>query len=134
MAQTKVKKQKSRVKQRKAKAKRQQEKKSQTHHPWDFWMKELARREPQALVSWLLPGAVFRGTIDKELRGRTVHADLLFLVLWQGIEIILHIEFQRKDVEDMARRVWEYNVLTNCVEPYPVYSVVIYLTPQEGIV
>jgi len=34
----------------------------------------------------------------------------------------------------MARRVWEYNVLTNCVEPYPVYSVVIYLTPQEGIV
>ena len=89
-------------------------------------MKVLARQEPQALVSWLLPGVRFLGTIDKELQGRTVQADLLFRVLWRGVEIILHIEIQRKDDKDMARRVWEYNVMTRCIEPYPVYSVVIY--------
>jgi len=51
-------------------------------------MKLLARQEPQALVSLLLPGAKFLGTIDKELQGRTVEADLLFRVIWCGVEII----------------------------------------------
>ncbi len=97
-------------------------------------MKVLAKQEPQAVVSWLLPGAKFLGTIDKELQGRTVQADLLFRVLWRGIEIILHIEIQRKDDKNMARRVWEYNVMTRCIEPYPVYSVVIYLSQQGDIV
>ena len=97
-------------------------------------MKLLAKQEPQALVSWLLPGAQFLGTIDKELQGRTVQADLLFRVLWRGVEIILHIEIQRKDDDNMAHRVWEYNVMTRCIEPYPVYSVVVYLTQREGIV
>jgi hypothetical protein len=54
--------------------------------------------------------------------------------LWHGVEIILHIEFQRKDAKNMARRVWEYNVMTRCIEPYPVYSVVIYLSQQGEIV
>ena len=74
------------------KTKKQQTKRSQMPHLWDFWMKVLAKQEPQAVVSWLLPGAKFLGTIDKELQGRTVQADLLFRVLWRGIEIILHIE------------------------------------------
>lgn len=127
----------TRVKERKSsppKAKKQRSKRSKIAHPWDFWLKELARQEPQALVSLLLPGAVFLGTIDKELRGRTVEADLLFRVVWRGVEIILHIEFQCRADKDMAHRVWEYNVMTRCVEPYPVYSVVIYLTQRDGIV
>ncbi len=131
MARAKVKVPKARLPK---KAKKQRTERSKVPHPWDFWMKELAKREPQALVSWLLPGAKFLGTIDKELQGRTVQADPLFRVFWRGVEIILHIEFQRKDDKNMARRVWEYNVMTRCIEPYPVYSVVVYLTQQEGIV
>jgi hypothetical protein len=119
---------------KKTKTKKQQTKQSKVPHSWDFWMKVLAKQESQALVSWLLPGAKFLGTIDKELQGRTVQADLLFRVLWRGIEIILHIEIQRKGDQNMARRVWEYNVMTCCIEPYPVYSVVIYLTEQGDIV
>jgi hypothetical protein len=115
------------------KTKKQQAKRSQVPRPWDFWMKVSAKQEPQALVSWLLPGAKFLGTIDKELQGRTVQAGLLFRVLWRGIEIILHIEIQRKDDKNMARRVWVYNVMTRCIEPYPVYSVVIYLSQQGDI-
>ncbi|HWS83109.1 MAG TPA: hypothetical protein VN207_02500 [Ktedonobacteraceae bacterium] len=34
----------------------------------------------------------------------------------------------------MAHRVWEYNVMTRCVEPYPVYSVVIYISQKGEIV
>jgi hypothetical protein len=32
----------------------------------------------------------------------------------------------------MARRVWEYNVLTNCLTGLPVYSVVIYLAKSKS--
>jgi len=130
LAKTGVKERKSRP----PKAKKQRSKRSKVAHPWDFWMKELARQEPQALVSLLLPGAEFLGTIDKELQGRTVEADLLFRVVWRGVEIILHIEFQRQADKNMAHRVWEYNVMTRCVEPYPVYSVVIYLSQKGEIV
>jgi hypothetical protein len=65
----------TRIKEQKSRPPRAKKQRSKVAHPWDFWMKELARQEPQALVSLLLPGAVFLDTIDKELRGRTVAAD-----------------------------------------------------------
>ena len=46
--------------------------------PWDDSMKMLARANPQALVSLLLPGAKFLGEQDRELKARTVEADLLY--------------------------------------------------------
>ena len=50
--------------------------------PWDDSMKMLVRANPQALVSLLLPGAKFQGEQDKELKARTVEADLLY-ELWE---------------------------------------------------
>ncbi|MBA2284669.1 MAG: hypothetical protein H0W02_04240 [Ktedonobacteraceae bacterium] len=40
---------------------------------------------------------------------------------------VLHIEFQRYRDGDMARRMWEYNVLATCNLKLPVISIVIYL-------
>jgi hypothetical protein len=108
--------------------------KSEIAHPWDFWMKALTKQEAQALVSFLLPGAKFLGTRDKELEARTVEADLLLNVIWRGIEIILHIEFQRKADKNMGLRTWEYNVVTRYLTGCPVYSVVLYLQEESGII
>jgi len=82
--------------------------------PWDDSMKMLVRANPQALVSLLLPGAKFQGEQDKELKARTVEADLLYNVIWRGRKIILHVEFQVEADKNMARRVWEYNELCLC--------------------
>jgi predicted transposase YdaD len=101
---------------------------------WDDLMKILVRANPQSFVSFLLPGAQFLGERDKELQTRTVHADLLYNVIWHGREIILHVEFQRKRDEQMALRVWEYNVLTRFLTRRPVYSIVIYLVKQKNVV
>jgi len=130
LAKTKGKEQKSRL----SKAKRRQLKGSKVAQPWDFWMKALTQQEAQALVSFLLPGAQFLGTRDKELEARTIEADLLLNVIWRGIEIILHIEFQRKADKNMGLRVWEYNVVTRYLTSCPVYSVVIYLEEESGII
>src|SRR6266849_4580471 len=97
-------------------------------------MKMLVRANPQALVSLLLPGAKFQGEQDKELKARTVEADLLYNVIWRGRKIILHVEFQVEADKNMARRVWEYNVLTDYLTGLPVYSVVIYLVKRGTIV
>jgi len=101
---------------------------------WDDLMKMLVGANPQALVSLLLPGARFLDERDKELKARTVEADLLYNVIWKGRKIILHVEFQRKRDKRMALRVWEYNVLTRCLTSRPVYSVVIYLVKGGKII
>jgi len=46
----------------------------------------------------------------------------------------LHVEFQVEADKNMARRVWEYNVLTDYLTGCPVYSVVIYLVKRGTIV
>jgi len=97
-------------------------------------MKMLVRANPQALVSLLLPGAKFLGEQDRELKARTVEADLLYNVVYKRRKIILHVEFQRQGDKRMARRVWEYNVLTNYLTGRPVYSVVIYLAKKGTVV
>ena len=102
--------------------------------PWDDSMKMLVRANPQALVSLLLPGANFQGEQDRELKARTVEADLLYNVVYKRRKIILHVEFQRQGDKCMARRVWEYNVLTNYLTGRPVYSVVIYLAKKGTVV
>ena len=102
--------------------------------PWDDSMKMLVRANPQSLVSLLLPDAKFQGEQDKELKARTVEADLLYNVIWRGRKIILHVEFQVEADKNMARRVWEYNVLTDYLTGLPVYSVVIYLVKRGTIV
>ncbi len=102
--------------------------------PWDDSMKMLVRANPQSLVSLLLPGAKFQGEQDRELKARTVEADLLYNVVYKRRKIILHVEFQRQGDKRMARRVWEYNVLTNYFTSCPVYSVVIYLAKCGTIV
>jgi len=102
--------------------------------PWDDSMKMLVRANPQALVSLLLPGAKFQGEQDKELQARTVEADLLYNIVYKRRKIILHVEFQQRGDKRMARRVWEYNVLTNYLTGCPVFSVVIYLIKKGTIV
>src|ERR671930_1153303 len=97
-------------------------------------MKMLAKASPQALVELLLAGARFESVEDSELKARTVNADIIYRVVWKGKKTVLHIEFQRRRDKEMARRVWEYNVMTGCRLRLPVYSVVIYLVPDGEVV
>ena len=105
---------------------------------WDDALKRLFMVEPQDMVSWLMPGAIFVERVSLELKltpeqqalmkMRTRHCDLLYKILIYGMVVLLHIEFQKRARSDMAKRVWEYNVMASLMYGVPVYSIVIYLT------
>jgi predicted transposase YdaD len=97
-------------------------------------MKWLVRQNPQFLVSFLLPDAVFVGEVDRELQAPSVTTDTLYRVTWQEEPIVLHVEFQLKHDDEMGRRLWQYNALTNIHTKLPVYSVVIYLLEDKRLV
>src|SRR5262249_1123435 len=105
-----------------------------TPKPWDDSMKWLVRQNPQSLVSFLVPDAVFESEVDRELQAPSVTADTLYRVTWQGKQIILHVEFQVKHDANMGRRLWHYNALTDIHTKLPVHSVVIYLLEDNGLV
>jgi predicted transposase YdaD len=101
---------------------------------WDQSLKFLSKMNPQSFVSLFLDGAEFLGERDKELQSHTIYADLVYEVQWHGEKIILHVEFQRSRDGNMARRVWEYNVLVECTTQLPVYSVVLYLVKDGNAI
>jgi vacuolar-type H+-ATPase subunit H len=68
------------------------------------------------------------------VQSREIQADILYNILWKRQRAILHAEFQRRRDADIGRRVWEYNALTECLKQVPVYSFVIYLVKDSGIV
>ena len=103
---------------------------------WDHLIKRLARANPQHLVSLLMGDAIFEGEAINELQvqSREIQADILYNIKWRSRLAILHAEFQRRHDADIGRRVWEYNVLTECLKQVPVYSFVVYLVKDSGIV
>lgn len=101
---------------------------------WDDLMKLLSGANPQHLVSFLLPNARFKHVADKELKTRTIEADMLYFIEMNGKEGILHGEFQRYRDRDMGQRLWEYNALTTCITRKKVYSFAIYLRPGGTVV
>ncbi len=101
---------------------------------WDDLMKMLVREDPQALVSLLLPGASFQGVMDKELKTRTIEADLLYRIIWNRKKVVLHVEFQRRRDKNMGRRLWEYNSVTSYLSRLPVRSIVLYLVKGGKVI
>ena len=94
---------------------------------WDILMKMLAGANRQHLVSLVLPGAKYEHELNTELQSRTLEADLLYVVTWNGQKMILHVEFQRRRDGNMGRRLWKYNAQTAIITELPVCSFVIYL-------
>jgi hypothetical protein len=102
---------------------------------WDDLIKVLITANPQSIISFLFPGAQFLENLNTELRNpiRNVVADSLLKVVWMGLEIIVHIEFQRHAEGVMPRRVWEYNVLSTYVYQRPTLSFVVYFVEEANI-
>lgn len=101
---------------------------------WDSFMKLLVEANKQDLVSFLLPGATFEKELNSEMQSRVLEADLLYVVNWDGMQVILHVEFQKRRDGDMGRRLWKYNAQTTIITDMPVCSFVIYLQRDGNVV
>src|SRR5260370_40303350 len=81
--------------------------------PWDDTMKRLIRANPQHFVSWILKGAIFKAALSIELKNWTRERDFLLDVLQNERQMLVHMEFRSREDEDMAQRLFEYNVIAN---------------------
>ncbi len=99
--------------------------------PWDTSLKVLLSEKPQDFASWILKGAIVKEKLLTEFTGRKVNADALLNVMYEGEEVLLHIEFQSGNDADMAERLLEYNFRARREHKRDVYSCVIYLR-QDG--
>src|SRR5579883_33328 len=100
---------------------------------WDDTMKRLISAHPQHFVSWLLKDAQFMQLLPQELKNKTREADVIFQVLLNEAEMLLHLEFQSSDDSNMALRLLEYNVLAISEYKRPVLSCVLYLRNGQTI-
>ena len=100
---------------------------------WDDTMKRLICAHPQHFVSWLLKDARFVQLLPQELKNKTREADVIFQVLLNDAEMLLHLELQSRDDASMALRLLEYNVLAVRQYQQPVLSCVLYLRKGPAV-
>jgi predicted transposase YdaD len=101
--------------------------------PWDDSLKKLVHADPQAFVSWFVPGASFIGARPHELKNWTLEVDALLEVKVDGEDMLLHLEFQTYSDPDMAERLLRYNVLARSEHKLPVLSCVIHLLAEGEV-
>jgi len=101
---------------------------------WDDIMKRMFAANPQHFLNWLTPGAIMVRELSPELKTRTLITDLMYVIIWYGQKIILHVEFQRRGDDEMGKRLWEYNSTTSVNNDMVVMSVVIYLRKERKTV
>ncbi len=88
-----------------------------------------------AILSFATPDVQVLETLDTEQQTVKVHRnDMTFKVLWHNETVLLHIEVQTEDSRDkpMPLRVLAYASELLLRHELPVYSVVIYLSPNAG--
>ena len=114
---------------------------------WDDMLKRLFAANPQHFLNWLLPGAVVLRELSTELKTQTLaelkskqpletrdlYTDILYVILWYGVETILHLEFQRRGDKEMGKRLWHYNSTISINRDMPVCSIVIYLRDDRVV-
>ena len=67
------------------------------------------------------------------MQSRVLKPDLMYVVNWDGIELIMHVEFQKRRDGNMGRRLWEYNAQATIISGLPVCSFVIYLQREGNV-
>ncbi|HEY5003994.1 MAG TPA: hypothetical protein VII61_12620, partial [Ktedonobacteraceae bacterium] len=70
---------------------------------WDDLMKMLVRAHPQDFVSLVFNGVQYIGDVTNELKVRSVDADFLCKAKLGDTDIVVHVEFQRRDDDKMQR-------------------------------
>src|SRR5690242_7691103 len=100
---------------------------------WDDSLRKLIRANPQAFILWVLGEAQFIGELPEKLKSWKLEVDSLLHVIFNGKEMLLHIEFQTYNDSAMAERLLRYNILARSEYKLPVLSCVIYLLRDGNV-
>ncbi len=97
--------------------------------PYDNLMKSLFEGNEQEAINAFLPGAKYLETLNIEVLRTPMRVDCAYKVFYQGIEHLLHVEFESGSNSRMAARLHNYHASLHYKYDLPVISVIIYLFP-----
>ncbi len=97
--------------------------------PYDNLMKSLFEGNEQEAINAFLPGAKYLETLNIEVLRTPMRVDCAYKVFYQGIEHLLHVEFESGSNPRMAARLHNYHASLHYKYDLPVISVIIYLFP-----
>ncbi|MBA2680254.1 MAG: hypothetical protein H0U76_17890 [Ktedonobacteraceae bacterium] len=100
---------------------------------WNDPLKELLTQAPQDFVKWLTPHSTFDEELSPYLADGEFETDLLCRVFYGYEPYLLHVQFQRESDLEAAQHLLMYNVMASNEYDLAVYSVLIYLKPEEFV-
>jgi hypothetical protein len=109
----------------------EQKKQSQVY---DTSMKDLVDRQAKDILPALLPGLTYQETLNIEVVKPVLRTDKVYLVMYQGKQHILHIEFESGKNKRMGARMLAYNAMLHLEHNLPMISIVIYLFETQMVV
>ena len=101
--------------------------------PYDDNLRQLVHAIPEAFIFWLLGKAQLIERLPEKLQTWKLEVDALLRVVFDGKEMLLHIEFQAYNDSSMPERLLRYNVLACSEYNLPVLSCVIYLLRDGNV-
>jgi predicted transposase YdaD len=102
--------------------------------PYDDTLKIFVSENAQDFISWLVKGARVKDKLSPEFEGRKLQADaLIVVVLPDGAEMLVEIEFQADNDPTMPERLLEYNLRARREHKRAVLSCVIYLRNDGNV-
>jgi len=101
---------------------------------YDTSMKELVDRQVKDIVPVLLPGAIYKSTLNIEIVKPVMRTDKAYIIMYKGREHILHLEFESGSNLRMGARMSAYNSVLHLEYNLPVISILIYLFKTKIVV
>jgi hypothetical protein len=95
-------------------------------HEYDATFKGWMQSQAPAILPLLVPGVEYKEDLNTEAVPPVMRADKVFLVHYQGIQQILHIEFETRSKTAIRSRLMVYNTLLHYKHKCPVTTMVIY--------
>ncbi len=100
---------------------------------FDVSCKHLLRCYPEHVLGLLrLPGeVVWGGALQSEVAAPPQVADAVARIRWNGVEYLVHLEFETRAKRILPQRMFWYNGTLSAKHRLPVYSVAVCLTPRR---
>lgn len=93
---------------------------------FDTSLKEWMNKQAPSLLSHFFKGAIYLDTRDVEVVRPTMRADKVFLMYYEGVRCVGHIEFETGADDKMAYRLAVYNTVLLHDYELPVVSMIVY--------
>jgi hypothetical protein len=106
--------------------KRRNDTRQDQQQPYDNLLKSLLEGQEKEMLPYFMEGAEYLVTLNVEVIRNPLRVDRVYLIIYEGEEQILHIEFESGANNTMASRLLDYHAYLHNKYQKPVTSIIVY--------